>query len=369
MLKIVKYGEDEYAFPSLLVLGCFDGVHRGHAELLKKAKLQAKINGLDFGVMMFVDGKGGRQLFNFEERLEILREFNVKFVFAVEYTEDFKKTAATEFLQRVEEKVNVKAYMSGKDFRFGAGAKGKASTLKNYAENEENGVWYMPVKDVVCDEGKISATMIKDMLSSGNVVAANALLGRNFFVKGTVTTGAERGAALLGFPTMNIKYPEEKIEVKQGVYRVKCELSGGIYDGIANYGARPTFDEEEPVLEVYLKDFQGDVYGEQVKVEFIDYIRDIRKFDDAEGLSAQLKRDLNILGDDAIESLGEIAEEKQGSEKENNIVVPLSEKCVTEEENPVATGYSSTETVAEVVSDTPGVNEERKRDEGAEEDD
>lgn len=305
MLKIVKYGEDEYAFPALVALGCFDGLHKGHAELLKKAKLQAKINGLDFGVMMFVDGKGGRQLFTFEERLEFLREYNAKFVLAIEYTEEFKKTTATEFLQRVEEKINVKAYMSGKDFRFGAGAKGKASTLKNYAENEENGVWYMSVKDVVCEEGKISATLIKEFLSSGNVRVANELLGRNYFVTGTVTTGAERGASLLGFPTMNLKYPPEKTEVKQGVYRVKCTVKEKVFDGIANYGSRPTFDEEDPVLEVYLKDFDDNAYGEQVSVEFVDYIRDIRKFDDADELVAQLKRDLSTLDGVTEESTSE----------------------------------------------------------------
>ncbi|MDE5766348.1 MAG: adenylyltransferase/cytidyltransferase family protein, partial [Clostridia bacterium] len=92
MLNVVEYGKDEYDFPALIVLGCFDALHEGHRELLKKAKLQAKINGLDLGVMMFRDGKGGKLIYSFEERLAILEQFNVKFVLVIDYNEEFKKT-------------------------------------------------------------------------------------------------------------------------------------------------------------------------------------------------------------------------------------------------------------------------------------
>ena len=193
MLEIVNYNKDEYDFPALVVLGCFDAIHIWHAELLKKAKLQAKINGLDLGVMMFSEGKGGRQVFTFDERLKFLEGYNTKFVLKIDYTEDFKSTAALDFLHNVEEHVNVKAYMSGKDFRFGAGAKGKSSTLKNYAEDEENGVWYMPVKDIAVDGEKVSTTLIKQCIGNGEIQRANALLGREYFVSGEVCEGHGRG--------------------------------------------------------------------------------------------------------------------------------------------------------------------------------
>lgn len=292
MLEIIKYNEDEYSFPCLLVLGCFDAIHIGHVELLKKAKLQAKINGLDLGVMMFTGGKGGRQVYTFEERQKFIEDLGVKFILAIDYTEEFKKTTASEFLANLESKLNIKGYMSGRDFRFGYEAKGKSSTLKAYAENSENGVWYMQVKDIVYVGEIVSTTLIKNCIESGNLVKAGALLGRNYSVTGIGIEGANRGKKVLGFPTVNMKYPVDKFEVKKGVYKVKCHVGDEEFIGIANYGSRPTFNEKSAVLEAYLDGFMGTLYGRSVTVEFIEYIRDIQKFDSPEALAAQLKLDL-----------------------------------------------------------------------------
>ena len=294
MLEIIKYNEDEYAFPCLLVLGCFDSIHIGHAELLKKAKLQAKINGLDLGVMMFTGGKGGRQVYTFEERQKLLEQYNVKFILAIDYNEEFKKTSASEFLENLENKLNVKAYMSGRDFRFGTDAKGKSSTLKAYAEDEENGVWYMPVKDVVYVGEKVSTTLIKNCIENGNLVKAGALLGRNYSVTGFVIEGANRGKKVVRFPTVNMKYPVDKVEVKKGVYKVRCLVGEEEFIGIANYGPRPTFNEQSSVLEAYIDGFLGTLYGRSVTIEFVEFIRDIEKFDSPEALNARLKLDLQM---------------------------------------------------------------------------
>lgn len=300
MLEIVRFNEDEYNYPCLLVLGCFDGLHLGHTELLKKAKLQAKINGLDFGVMMFENGKDGKsdELFTFNERLEMLENFKVKFVLKIDYNDTFKKIKPLDFLGALEDTLNVKAYMSGKDFRFGQGAKGKASTLKSYAEDEDNGVWYMPVKDLTVDDEKISTSKIKELIDAGDVKKAASLLGRNYFVTGKVGRGADRGRNVLGFPTMNIVYPDDKHRVKEGVYVVKCNIEDNTYYGIANCGPRPTFDEEAPILEVHLDGFDGDFYDRDITVEFVDYIRDIIKFDSAESLKSQLENDLQRARDE-----------------------------------------------------------------------
>lgn len=297
MLETVIYNQGSYTTPSLLVLGCFDALHIGHRELLKKAKLQAKINGLDLGVMIFKDGKGGDTVLTMDERIKILEGYNVKFILLAEYNEEFKKTTAAEFLQALDNQLNLKGLMSGKDFRFGAGAKGKSSTLKNYADDEDNGVWYMSVKDVTDGGVKVSTTGIKELLAQGNVSKACELLGGCFSVSGKVVHGAGRGGDVIGFPTVNVLYPENKIKIKQGVYKVKSVICGEEYLGIANYGARPTFGEEDCVLEVNYEGFNGDVYGQEITVEFIDYIRDIQTFENAEQLAEQLEKDKQCVED------------------------------------------------------------------------
>ncbi len=338
MLEIVRFGEDEYDFPCLLVLGCFDGLHVGHAELLKKAKLQAKINGLDLGVMMFSEGKGGKQLYSFEERIAFLEQYNVKFVLKIDFNEDFKKIKPLEFLEQLEDKLNLKAYMSGKDFKFGQGKKGKSSTLKSYADDEENSVWYMSVKEVTCGEEKVSTTRIKELLDAGDVRRAGELLGRNYSLSGNVIHGADRGGKVVGYPTMNIDFPAEKYPVKEGVYKVKCRVGENIYDGIANYGARPTFDENSPVLEVYLENFEGEHYGETVGVEFVDYLRDIQKFDGAEQLGEQLSKDILCLMD------GELAVTLEEQTKPTDEVSSISVEVPVETSETVTQSAPTEET-------------------------
>ncbi len=290
MLETVIYNQGEYTFPSLLVLGCFDAIHIGHRELLKKAKLQAKINGLDLGVMLFRDGKNGKTIFTLDERIKLLESYNVKFVLLVDFNDDFKKITAADFLNTLENQLNLKGIMSGKDFRFGAGAKGKSSTLKNYADDEENGIWYMPVKDVTVNGEKVSTSHIKELLENGEIAEANALLGSNFTVTGTVVHGHNRGVEYC-FPTVNITYPDNKIQIKHAVYKVRSNIDGTEYSGIANYGGRPTFGENECVLEVNYDGFSGWLYDREITVEFIDYIREIETFDNAAELAAQLEAD------------------------------------------------------------------------------
>ena len=365
MLKIVNYNKDEYDFPALIVLGCFDAVHIGHQELLKKAKLQAKINGLDLGVMMFAEGKGGRQVFTFEERLEFISAYNTKFVFKIDYTDEFKKTTAQQFLGDIEEHINVKAYMSGKDFRFGAGAKGKSSTLKNFAEDEENGVWYMPVKDVTVDGEKVSTTLIKKYIEEGKIQKAEQLLGRQYFVSGEVCEGHGRGKEL-GFPTANIIYPANKVLVAPGVYGVEAEIDGTVYKGVANCGPRPTFGEDAFVMEVYFEGLSQDLYGKNVTVKFINYIRAIKKFESAEALSAQIAHDVTCIGapdaeftEPAVEVVEEVPAEEPAAEAVEQVPAEEPAAEVVEEapvEEPVAEVAEEApaeEPVAEVVEEAP----------------
>ena len=355
MLEIVNYNKDEYNFPALVVLGCFDAVHVGHAELLKKAKLQAKINGLDLGVMMFENGKGGRQVYTFEERLAFLSGYNAKFVLKIDYNDEFKKTTPAEFLNILEEKINIKGYMSGKDFRFGAGAKGKSSTLKKYAEDEDNAVWYMPVKDVMIDGEKVSTTLIKQYLEEGKIQKANELLGREYFVSGEVCEGHGRGASVLGFPTANIVYPANKVLVAPGVYGVEAEIDGTVYKGVANCGPRPTFGEDAIVLEAYFEGLNENLYGKTLTVKFLNYIRGIKKFGNADELKAQIASDATKVGEpDASAEEVEVSAPAAEVAEETPVEEPAPEVAAESVETPAAEEVAVAETpAAEVAGEVP----------------
>ena len=355
MLKIINYNADEYDFPALVVLGCFDAVHIGHQALLKKAKLNAKINGLDLGVMMFADGKGGRQVFTFEERVAMLEQYNAKFILRIDYTEEFKKTSAQDFLENLEQHINLKGYMSGKDFRFGAGAKGKSSTLKKYAEDEDNAVWYEAVKDVALDGEKVSTTLIKQCLEEGRINKATELLGRQYFVSGEVYAGHGRGKQL-GFPTANIAYPENKVLVAPGVYGVEAEIDGTVYKGVANCGPRPTFGEDSYTLEVYFEGLSEDLYGKTFTVRFLNYIRGIRKFATAEELAAQIAVDATCIGapDAAVEEAPAVAAEAPVTEEpavEEVAEEPVTEEAAAEEQPAEEEIAVAAEEVAETLSE------------------
>lgn len=356
MLTEVRYNEDEYEFPCLLVLGSFDAIHAGHAELLKKAKLQAKINGLDLGVMVFKGGKGGNQICTYEEKLALIEQYNAKFVLSVDFTDDFKKTKPLDFLQIVEDKLNVKAYMSGKDFRFGEGAKGKSSTLKNYGEDEDNGVWYMPVKDVTDENGeKISSTKIKELIENGEITAANALLGRNYSVSCEVLSAAQNGEVT----ALTLVYPEGKVKIKEGVYAAKCTVAGAEYDCVAGCGEN---------FELNIKSFNGLPDGEKITVEFTDCLVGVKDANvspapveelavadetpEEENFSVKEETQSVILND-SEETLSEAVEEPVEAVPEETSVEEPAPCHSGQSEEPVSQEPAEPETTAEQPAEQP----------------
>ena len=266
---------------AVLLLGGFDGLHVGHKQLLARAKSF----GLPVGVMSIFGGKSGESLFSQDERLDIFRRVDTDFAFALPF-EKIKNLTATEFIEILQKEYAPKAFVCGEDFRFGYQAQGTPQTLKAL------GQVCVEVHEIVMQDGeKVGATMIKRLLLQGEIEKANVALGENFFLFGEVFKDREIGKTL-GFPTANIRYPKEKFPLKQGVYQTRFWVDGKAYDGLTNYGARPTFDNEDVLTETYLDGFSGDLYGKKCKVEFIRFLRDVQKFDSVEGLKEQLNKDV-----------------------------------------------------------------------------
>ncbi len=289
MLKTVRLTEKLNSVQgAAMMLGGFDGLHIGHRRLLSCAKE----SGLPVGLMTIVGGKEVDNLFTFAEREEIFRLAGADFVFELPF-EEIKGLSPQAFLHLLEEEFSPMLFVCGEDFRFGAKAVGTPKMIK-----ESTHVCVEVVSLVEIDGEKVSSTTIKTLLGKGQVERANELLTHNFFLMGKVFADRKIGRTI-GFPTANIRYPEGKFPLKIGVYETRVCVDGKVYKGITNYGARPTFDENTVLTETYLDGFSGDLYGKELKVEFVRYLRDIKKFDGVDALKQQLTKDIErVRGND-----------------------------------------------------------------------
>lgn len=280
----------------VLALGYFDSVHLGHKEVIgsaiEKAKtLNAKTVVFTFKGNLRAQIKKERETFVFtaKERESLILSLGVDEVFFAPISDDFLSLSATEFLDYINSIYDIKGYVSGRDYRFGKGANGGIKELEEYAR--KNGQEVLTVDDVNYNGKKISTTLIKELLSSGKVKKAKELLGFNYFVMGKVVK--DRGVGrTIGFPTANIETDIERQSLKKGVYAGETIIDNKKYTAIINYGDRPTFNEKKAILEAHIIDFDGDIYGREVKIDFIEFIRDIKAFSSIEELKTQLKKDL-----------------------------------------------------------------------------
>ena len=293
MLPVIDYETGRCVRPCVLLLGYFDGVHVGHRRLISRAKEEAAARGLCVGIMTFYGGKSGRQIFDFSERLYLFESLGIDFVYAARFDEAFRVTEGQIFLEHVCAALDVRLFVCGADYTYGCGASGNAESLCNYAT--ERGIDALVLPLVGFGGEKAGTSLAKQLLDRGDMKALAALLGEKYFIRGTVGTEGRHVGRRIGFPTANIHLPSEKYPPAPGVYAVTVVAAGVHCRGIANYGARPTFNDERVVLEVYVDGYHGDLYGMQLTIYFDFRIRDIRKFNDAAQLSEQLQRDLEKI--------------------------------------------------------------------------
>ncbi len=263
-----------------MTLGGFDGAHIGHKILIERAKE----TGHTVGIMTISGGKLGKSLFTDEEKESVFSFHGVDFILSLEF-EKIKDLSPEEFITYLERECNVKAFICGKDFRFGKGACGTPDTIKKLGKT-------LFVEDILYDgNDKVGITLIKNYLSNGDIHKANELLGFEFFLDGVVVKDRGVGSKI-GFPTANIYYPEDKFRLKQGVYETRVFVNGKEYKGITNYGARPTFNNEDLTTETHLISYTGSLYGCSLRIRFVKRLRDIQKFVSEKELKEQLEKDL-----------------------------------------------------------------------------
>lgn len=285
--------------PTVVALGYFDSVHKGHRKVIEEAQALAREIGASVTVFTF-DGnlraalslKGDKCVYSLKERVKIFEEMGVKDVFVQKVDFNFLSTGKLAFLNKLNKKLNIKAYVCGEDYRFGKFAQGTVEDLKKYAAANSQAVRI--VETVSKDGKKVSSSRIKAFLAAGDIKAANELLIRHYSFDGTVFRDRGVGASL-GFPTANIKVEKHKQPLKEGVYGGRAVVDGAEYKAVINFGTRPTFGGGETLIEAHLLDFSGDIYGKPITVFFDFFIRDTRKFYSEEELKKQICSDAETV--------------------------------------------------------------------------
>ncbi len=281
----------------LITIGSFDGFHKGHLKLLNTCRENSNLN--NWGVISFFPHpsefmhKIDAPLFTFREREFIRLVMKIPAVYFIKFNEFLMRLSPSEFWLHLKKKFDITGLVVGSDFRFGYHRKGNADTLKKLAlayKIPEKNIYILPLLEK--NKIKYSSSDARKKILSGNVKSAFEILGYPWFIFGNVIHGNARGRTL-DFPTANINIQNLTVIPEQGVYSAALLINKKIYCGAVSIGNNPTFgDVHEKRFEIFILDFHGNLYDSEIPVFFLDRIRDIKTFDNAENLKTQIQNDV-----------------------------------------------------------------------------
>ncbi len=282
-----------------LTIGNFDGIHKGHREIIKNLIQKTKISKFKSAILSFTPHpkiyfkKQNNFMINSQlKKKEILESLGLDYLIDLHFNEKFTQLNHLEFEDKILlGKLNAKRILIGRDFQYGNQRKGNLETLRIFCE--KNKIQLNEI-DLIVDEqnkNKISSSKIRENLNLGNIELANKDLKRIFSISGKVIKGDQRGRTI-GIPTANIQYPQNTIIIPYGVYAVETKINGNTYFGIVNFGVRPTFNKEKPIVEAYLFDFDNDIYDKNIELFFYKQIRQEKKFNGIKELLKQISLDI-----------------------------------------------------------------------------
>ena len=277
-------------------IGIFDGVHLGHISIIDQVKKEAGKSGLSSCVITFnphpqqvLTGTKLPFITPFEKRVRLFEKEGLDLTVCFSFNEAFSKITAESFINDTLVNIlNIKKMFVGPDFVFGKNRSGNSELLKKMGN--ELGFETTIVKPITNRSDIISSTTIRKLIQEGKIKEANAYLGRNFCLEGVIIEGEKRGR-ILGFPTANLKTDWDLLP-KPGVYITLCKLENRIHNSITNIGFRPTFGENRLLIESHIFDFNDEIYGKELRVEFLRRLRDEKKFDGIDELKKAISDDI-----------------------------------------------------------------------------
>jgi riboflavin kinase/FMN adenylyltransferase len=282
---------------TLLTIGVFDGVHLGHRHLMAKLTGLARKQNLTSGVITFSQHPkevlAPRTqlpfLTDIERRIELIKDEGVDEVIPLTFTPELAVLTPREFLELLKKHLGMKGLVVGPDFALGKNREGNTDVLRNLSE--EMGFSLTVVPPLAIDGEVVSSTAIRQALAEGDMKRAQKLMGRPFRLHGRVARGDKRGAEL-GFPTANLETEAEQTLPADGVYTSRAFIDNQAYPAMTNIGFQPTFGGNQRLVEVYLMDYRGDLYGRELTIEIIERLRGEKKFDSPEELKKQIAEDV-----------------------------------------------------------------------------
>ncbi len=285
------------ARPTLLTIGVFDGVHRGHRYLLEQLTARAKQEGCLSGVVTFKTHPEKvlkrrdylPWICTLQERIRLLKAAGVDVVVPITFTRDIANLPARDFVLLLRKNLNMCDLLLGPDFALGKQRLGTPEYLRKIGEELDFRVEV--VKPAKLGNEVISSSAIRQLLAEGQIDKVEKMLGRHFHLEGKVVVGDQRGRTL-GFPTANIKVQPEQAMPKDGIYVTVTHAQGKQLRSVTNIGVRPTFDGMKHLIETYIMDFDGNLYGKKLRIDLIARLRDEMKFKNVQELISQMKLDV-----------------------------------------------------------------------------
>ncbi len=281
----------------VLTIGNFDGVHIGHQHVLDKLKAEAKLHGVPAAVMIFepqpqevfLGEKASARILTFRDKYKKLEKMGIDRLICVRFCKAFSSLSAHDFIETLlVNKLGVKHLIVGDDFRFGKKRSGDFDFLKQ--ESKQFGFTVENTQTFCYSEKRASSTAIRQFLEASDFNSAEQLLGEAFKMQGRVIHGQKNGRKF-GFPTANIAVKRKVLPIK-GVFAVEATLDNVVFKGVANIGNKPTLNGLKPVLEVFIFNFDQQIYGQRLTIKPLFKIRDEQKFESLEKLISQIKLDV-----------------------------------------------------------------------------